>query len=71
MFKLMKRSVIIIIVGLFISIGSFAIAVSSEGAESEEKFHPALIKSAKILYKPDAEMKDFIKGLKFAKSSTK
>ena len=52
-------------------IGSFEIAVSSEGAESEEKFHSALIKSAKILYKPDAEMKDFIKGLKFTKSSMK
>ena len=49
-------------------IGSFAISISSEGAESEEKFHPSLIKSAKVLYKPDAEMKDFIKGLKFTKA---
>jgi predicted histone-like DNA-binding protein len=52
-------------------IGSFEIAVSSDGAESEEKFHPSLIKGAKVLYKSDAEMKDFVKGLKFEKSSTK
>jgi len=52
-------------------IGSFEIALSSDGAESEEKFHSSLIKSAKVLYKPDSEMKDFIKGLKYVKSSSK
>ena len=52
-------------------IGSFEIALSSDGAESEEKFHSSLIKSAKVLYKPDTEMKDFIKGLKYVKSSSK
>ena len=52
-------------------IGSFEIAVSSDGAESEGKFHPSLIKGAKVLYKSDAEMKNFVKGLKFEKSSTK
>ena len=52
-------------------IGSFEISLSSEGAESEEKFHSSLIKSAKVLYKPDTEMKDFLKGLKYVKSSSK
>ena len=52
-------------------IGSFEISLSSDGAESEEKFHSSLIKSAKVLYKPDTEMKDFLKGLKYVKSSSK
>ena len=31
--------------------GSFQIDISSEGAESEEKYHSALIKSAKVNYR--------------------
>lgn len=52
-------------------IGSFQINLSSEGAETEEKFHQGLIKKAKVLYKEDAEMKDFTKTIKFEKEQSK
>jgi predicted histone-like DNA-binding protein len=52
-------------------IGSFAVNLSSEGAESEEKFHQGLIKKAKVAYKEDAGMKEFSKNVKFEKISLK
>ena len=48
-------------------IGSFQASLSSEGAETEEKFNQSLIKKAKILYQEDSEMKNFTGNLKFAK----
>jgi predicted histone-like DNA-binding protein len=52
-------------------IGSFAVNLSSEGAESEEKFHTSLIKKAKVVYQEDAEMKEFSKNIKFEKTVSK
>lgn len=52
-------------------IGSFAVALSSDGAESEDKFHSSLIKAARLLFKSDAEMKSFLSTLKYTKSSVK
>jgi predicted histone-like DNA-binding protein len=52
-------------------IGSFSVTLSSEGAESEEKFHQSLIKKAKVLYQEDAEMKEFSKNIKFEKTLAK
>jgi predicted histone-like DNA-binding protein len=52
-------------------IGSFAVTLSSEGVESEEKFHHGLIKKAKVAYKEDVEMKEFSKNLRFEKVTSK
>ena len=48
--------------------GSFQIDISSEGAESEEKYHSALIKSAKVNYRPGIDVRDMIATLKFEKA---
>jgi predicted histone-like DNA-binding protein len=48
-------------------IGSFAVNLSSEGAESDEKFHQGLIRRAKVVYTEDADMKEFSKNIKFEK----
>jgi predicted histone-like DNA-binding protein len=52
-------------------IGSFAVILSSEGAESEEKFHQGLIKRAKVAYKEDADMKELSKNIRFEKANSK
>lgn len=36
--------------------GSFQINLSSDGAETEEKFHQGLIKKAKVCYQEDTEL---------------
>jgi len=46
-------------------LGSFAINIKSEGAESEEKFTPTLIKGAKLVYRAGNELKAMLKTLKF------
>jgi predicted histone-like DNA-binding protein len=48
-------------------IGYFEVSLSSEGAETEAKFHQGLIKKAKISYREDADMKSFSKNIKFEK----
>jgi len=50
-------------------IGSFAVALTSEGAESEDKFHSSLIKVARMLFKSDSEMKGFLGNLRYMKES--
>lgn len=49
-------------------LGTFQISVSSEGAESEEKFHHSLIKNPKILYRPGIDMKDMLATLKYERT---
>ncbi|MFV0530625.1 MAG: HU family DNA-binding protein [Flavobacteriales bacterium] len=51
----------------FGNFGSFQISLSSEGAESEEKFNPSLIKRAKINFRPGSKTRDMLKTLKYAK----
>src|SRR5690606_42097224 len=48
-------------------IGSFQISISSEGADSEQAFHPKLIKNAKILFRPGKDLKDMTKTLTYEK----
>lgn len=48
--------------------GSFQIGISSEGAESEEKYHSALIRSAKVNYRPGIDVRDMFATLKFEKA---
>ncbi|MBV6880305.1 HU family DNA-binding protein [Epilithonimonas ginsengisoli] len=47
--------------------GSFSLRLSSEGAETEKKFSPALIKSAKISFRPGIDLKEMLATLKFEK----
>ena len=47
--------------------GSFQIGIGSSGAEKEDKFHPSMIKSAKIIFRPGIDLKDMKKTLKFEK----
>lgn len=49
------------------SIGTFDASLSSEGSEEEDKFHQGLIKGGKLRFQADAEMKDFVKSLRFEK----
>lgn len=48
--------------------GSFQVGVSSEGAESAEKFHSSMIRDAKIAFRPGSDLRDMIATLKFEKS---
>jgi predicted histone-like DNA-binding protein len=52
-------------------IGSFAVNLSSDSAESEDKFHHGLIKKAKVVYLEDGGMKEFSRNIKFEKVSSK
>ena len=47
--------------------GSFQITISSEGAETETAFHPSMIKSAKIQFRPGKDLKDVTKTLTYEK----
>lgn len=48
--------------------GSFQVSISSEGAETEEKFNASLIKSAKILFRPGIDLKNTLLTLKYEKA---
>jgi predicted histone-like DNA-binding protein len=48
-------------------IGTFQVNISSESADSVEKFVPSLIKGNRILFQPDIEMKQFLNGLRYEK----
>jgi hypothetical protein len=50
-------------------LGTFFINISSEGAEIEEKFNQSLIRGNKIVFQPDAEMKDFLATMKYEKKA--
>lgn len=47
--------------------GSFQITISSEGAESEEKFHQGLIKKSKVTFRPGIDLKDMLATVKYEK----
>ncbi|APD07047.1 hypothetical protein UJ101_01531 [Flavobacteriaceae bacterium UJ101] len=47
--------------------GNFQISLSSEGAESPEKFNSSLIKRAKVTFRPGIDIKDMVKTLKYQK----
>jgi predicted histone-like DNA-binding protein len=49
--------------------GTFQIAISSSGAETEAKFHPSLIKSPKVAFRPGVDLKEMLATLKYAKAS--
>ncbi|MDR1526592.1 MAG: HU family DNA-binding protein [Dysgonamonadaceae bacterium] len=47
--------------------GTFQIAISSGGAETEEKFHQSLIKSSKVAFRPGVDLKEMLATLKYEK----
>jgi predicted histone-like DNA-binding protein len=48
--------------------GTFQIAISSEGAETEEKFHQSLIKNPKVAFRPGVDLKEMLATLKYEKA---
>ena len=48
-------------------LGSFNVTVKSEGAVTADEWTGAAIKSAKIVYRPGAELKNMLKTLSFEK----
>lgn len=47
--------------------GTFQVGLSSEGAETEEKFTSALIRSTKVAFRPGIDLKEMLNNLKFSK----
>ena len=48
--------------------GSFSISISSEGAETEQKFSSSLIKNPKINFRPGIDLKEMLAVLKYEKA---
>jgi predicted histone-like DNA-binding protein len=48
--------------------GTFQIGISSEGAETEEKFHSSMIRSSRVIFRPGIDLKEMQKTLKFEKA---
>jgi predicted histone-like DNA-binding protein len=49
--------------------GTFQIAISSGGAETEKKFHQSLIKNPKVAFRPGVDLKEMLATLRYAKIS--
>lgn len=49
--------------------GNFQITLSSEGAESAEKFNSSLIKSNKITFRPGVDLREMLATVKYEKYS--
>ena len=49
--------------------GSFQVTLTSDGAETAEKFNSSLIKGNKIQFRPGADLRDTLKTLKYEKYS--
>lgn len=47
--------------------GSFQVSIGSDGAEKAEKFNANMIRSRKIMFRPGADLREMLAGLKFAK----
>lgn len=47
--------------------GNFQVSLSSEGAESAEKFTPSLIKGGKIVFRPGQDLRDMLATLRYEK----
>lgn len=47
--------------------GTFQISISSEGAETEEKFNHTMIKNPKVAFRPGVDLKEMLNNLKYEK----
>ena len=48
--------------------GSFSLSLSSEGAETAEKFNASLIKGSKINFRPGIDLKEMLSIVKYEKA---
>ncbi|MDR1983956.1 MAG: HU family DNA-binding protein [Prevotellaceae bacterium] len=48
--------------------GSFQVALTSEGAETEQAFHASLIKGGKVTFRPGVDLKEMLATLKYEKA---
>lgn len=48
--------------------GTFQTAITSEGAETEERFNASLIKGGKIAFRPGVDLKEMLATLKYEKA---
>jgi predicted histone-like DNA-binding protein len=51
----------------FGNFGTFQVAITSEGAETADKFHASLIKNPKIAFRPGLDLKEMLATLKYDK----
>ncbi|MDR2979843.1 MAG: HU family DNA-binding protein [Bacteroidales bacterium] len=47
--------------------GTFQISVSGEGAETEEKYRPSMIKTKKVVFRPGVDLKEMLNNVTFRK----
>jgi predicted histone-like DNA-binding protein len=47
--------------------GSFQVAITSEGADTAEKFHNSLITGSKVAFRPGIDLKEMLATLKYEK----
>ena len=47
--------------------GTFQISISSEGAETEQKFHHSMIKNSKVNFRLGVDLKEMLNNLKYEK----
>jgi predicted histone-like DNA-binding protein len=47
--------------------GSFQIAITSEGADTAEKFNASLITGGKVTFRPGVDLKEMLATLKYEK----
>jgi predicted histone-like DNA-binding protein len=48
--------------------GTFQVAVTSDGAETADKFHASLIKKPKVVFRPGIDLKEMLATLKYEKA---
>jgi predicted histone-like DNA-binding protein len=48
--------------------GTFQIALTSDGAETADKFHHSLIKSPKVAFRAGVDLKEMLNNLKYEKA---
>ncbi|MDR3297320.1 MAG: HU family DNA-binding protein [Prevotellaceae bacterium] len=48
--------------------GSFQVAITSKGAESEAAFNASLMEPAKVTFRPGSDLKDMLKTLSYTKA---
>jgi predicted histone-like DNA-binding protein len=50
-------------------LGTLSVSLSSEGAETEAKFTPSMIKKSRINYRPGSELTGTVKAMKYVKQA--
>jgi predicted histone-like DNA-binding protein len=48
--------------------GTFQVALTSDGAETADKFHPSLITKPKVTFRPEIDLKEMLATLKYEKA---